>query len=38
VLENPNGPDWFELGSIDTGLTCSPLAVVGRRAADRIVL
>lgn len=38
VLENPNGPDWFELGSIDTGLTCSPLAVVGRRAADRVVL
>jgi len=38
VLESPNGPDWFELGSIDTGLTCSPLAVVGRRAADRVVL
>lgn len=38
VLENPHGPDWFELGGIDTGLTCSPLAAVGRRAADRVCL
>jgi hypothetical protein len=37
-LENPRGPDWFELGGIDTGLTCSPLAAVGRRAGDRVCL
>ncbi|HQF39379.1 MAG TPA: hypothetical protein PK322_09710 [Opitutaceae bacterium] len=38
TLENPQGPDWFHLGGIDTGLTCSPLAAVGRRAADRVCL
>ncbi|HLP02687.1 MAG TPA: hypothetical protein VK163_11740 [Opitutaceae bacterium] len=38
TLENPRGEDWFELGGIDTGLTCSPLAAVGRRAADRVCL
>lgn len=38
TLENPQGEDWFELGGIDTGLTCSPLAAVGRRAADQICL
>ncbi|MFT3828961.1 MAG: hypothetical protein QM691_04555 [Opitutaceae bacterium] len=38
LLENPHGKDWFELGGIDTGLTCSPLAAVGRRAADRVCL
>ena len=35
-LENPHGEDWFELGGIDTGLTCSPLAAVGRRASDQV--
>ena len=38
TLENPHGEDWFELAGIDTGLTCSPLAAVGRRAADRVCL
>ena len=38
TIENPHGKDWFELGGIDTGLTCSPLAAVGRRAADRVCL
>lgn len=38
VLENPKGPDWFEFTGIDTGLTISPLAAVGRRAADRVCL
>ncbi|HLP08081.1 MAG TPA: hypothetical protein VK178_07935 [Opitutaceae bacterium] len=38
TLENPHGADWFELGGIDTGLTCSPLAAVGRRAVDRVCL
>ncbi len=38
VLENPHGRDWFELAGIDTGLTCSPLAAVGRRAPDLLCL
>lgn len=38
TIENPFGKDWFELGGIDTGLTCSPLAAAGKRADDRVCL
>ncbi|MBK8475221.1 MAG: hypothetical protein IPL39_02625 [Opitutaceae bacterium] len=38
VLENPQGEDWFEFAGLDTGLTVSPLASVGRRAPDRVCL
>ncbi len=38
LIENPRGKDWFELAGIDTGLTCSPLAAVGKRADDRVCL
>ena len=38
TIENPRGEDWFELAGIGTGLTCSPLAAVGRRASDRVCL
>jgi hypothetical protein len=38
VIENPRGEDWFEFAGLDTGLTVSPLAAVGRRAPDRVCL
>ena len=34
VVENPLGPDWTEVGSIDLGLDTSVLAAVGKRGKD----
>ncbi len=34
VVENPAGPDWVEVGSIDLGLDTSALTAVGKRGKD----
>jgi Cellulase (glycosyl hydrolase family 5) len=34
IVENPGGPDWFELTGIETSLRIPVLAAVGKRGAD----
>jgi hypothetical protein len=38
VVENPGGPDWFDLSGIDLGLDTSVLAAVGKRGSDFLAL
>jgi hypothetical protein len=38
VVENPGGPDWFDLSGIDLGLDTPVLAAVGKRGEDFIAL
>jgi hypothetical protein len=38
VVENPGGPDWFDLSGIDLGLDTPVLAAVGKRGGDFIAL
>jgi hypothetical protein len=38
VVENPGGPDWFDLSGIDLGLDTPVLAAVGKRGDDFIAL
>jgi hypothetical protein len=38
VVENPGGPDWFDLAGIDLGLDTSVLAAVGKCSSDFLVL
>ena len=38
ILENPGGPDWLDFKEIDTGLTVSSIAAVGRRSPTFLAL
>jgi len=38
VVENPGGPDWFDLTGIDLGLEIPILAAVGKRSGDFVAL
>jgi hypothetical protein len=38
VVENPGGPDWFDLNGIDLGVDTGALAAVGQRGSDLLAL